>query len=106
MASIIEGISLFGVAPRFERVLREEDPPVVVGDHSLSGALIGSQVHALEGALIQDVDGGGMANTEVHGVETVPAGDISLVDESKPLLLFITFICYILLGRSFSSLFF
>uniref|UniRef100_A0A2N9IAK4 Uncharacterized protein n=1 Tax=Fagus sylvatica TaxID=28930 RepID=A0A2N9IAK4_FAGSY len=82
MASIIEGISLFGVAPRFERVLREEDPPVVVGDHSLSGALIGSQVHALEGALIQDVDGGGMANTEVHGVETVPAGDISLVDES------------------------
>ena len=104
MASIMEGISLFGVAPRFERVLREEDPPVVVGDQSLSGALIGSQVHALEGASIQDVDGGGMVDTEVHGVDTVPTSDIFLVDESKPLLLFITFICYILLGRSYSSL--
>ena len=30
MATIMEGISLFGVAPRFERVLREESSPVVV----------------------------------------------------------------------------
>uniref|UniRef100_A0A2N9EG59 Aminotransferase-like plant mobile domain-containing protein n=1 Tax=Fagus sylvatica TaxID=28930 RepID=A0A2N9EG59_FAGSY len=82
MASIMEGISLFGVAPRFERVLREEGSPVVVGDHSLLGTLIGSQVHALEGASIQDIDGSGMADTEVHGVDTVLAGDISLVDES------------------------
>jgi hypothetical protein len=107
MASIMEGISLFGVAPRFERVLREESSTVVVGDHSLSRALInGSQVPALEGTSIQDVDGGGMADTEVHGVDTVPAGDISLVDESKPFLLFITLICHIFVGAFFLFSFF
>ena len=36
-----------------------------------------------------------MADTEVHGVDTVPASDISLVDESKSFLLFIILICYI-----------
>uniref|UniRef100_A0A2N9F9W3 Aminotransferase-like plant mobile domain-containing protein n=1 Tax=Fagus sylvatica TaxID=28930 RepID=A0A2N9F9W3_FAGSY len=46
------------------------------------GLSLDSQVPALEGTSIQDVDGGGMADTEVHGVDTVPAGDISLVDES------------------------
>jgi hypothetical protein len=63
MASIMEGISLFGVAPRFERVLREESSPVVVSDHPPSGVLIGSQVPALKGTSIQDVDDGGMADT-------------------------------------------
>ena len=53
-----------------------------------------------------------MADTEVHGVDTVPASDISLVDESKSFLLFIILICYIffffffLLRRSFSSFLF
>jgi hypothetical protein len=95
MASIMEGISLFGVAPRFERVLREESSPVVVSDHSLSGALIGSEAHALEGTSIQDIDDGGMADTEVRGVDIVSAGDISLVDESKSFLWLITLVCYV-----------
>jgi hypothetical protein len=83
MASIMEGISLFGVAPRFERVLRKESSPMVVSDYPPSGVCIDSQVPALEGTSIQDVDDGGMADTEVCGVDAIPAGDISLVDESK-----------------------
>uniref|UniRef100_A0A2N9I0U6 Aminotransferase-like plant mobile domain-containing protein n=1 Tax=Fagus sylvatica TaxID=28930 RepID=A0A2N9I0U6_FAGSY len=72
MTSVMEGISLFGVAPHFERILREESSPVVVSDHPSSGTFIGGQVPALEGILIQDADGGGMADTEVRGVDVVP----------------------------------
>ena len=81
MASVMEGISLFGVAPRFERVLREESSPMVVSDLPSSGVSISSQVPTLEGTPIQDADDGGMADTEVRGVDVVPEGDISLVDE-------------------------
>uniref|UniRef100_A0A2N9GKF6 Aminotransferase-like plant mobile domain-containing protein n=1 Tax=Fagus sylvatica TaxID=28930 RepID=A0A2N9GKF6_FAGSY len=49
MTSVMEGISLFGVAPHFERILREESSPMVV-----------------------NADGGGMADTEVRGVDVVP----------------------------------
>ena len=52
MASIMEGISLFGVAPRFERVFREESSPMVVSDRPSSGVFTGSQVPALEGTSI------------------------------------------------------
>ena len=109
MASIMEGISLFGVAPRFERALREESSPMVVSDYPPSGVFIDSQVPALEGTSIQDVDDGDMADTKVCGVDAVPAGDISLVDENKlfsftyhPCLLHI----YFLLGRSLFLFFF
>jgi hypothetical protein len=84
MTSVIEGVSLFGTVPHFVRVLREEGSPVMLSTHSLSEAPIDSQVHALEGVPTQDVDGDGMADTEVHGVESVPVGAISLADESKP----------------------
>ena len=57
---------------------------MILGTHSLSKVPIDSQVHALEGVPTQDVDGDGMADTGVHGVESVPAGVISLADESKP----------------------
>ena len=90
MASIMEGISLFGVAPRFERVFREESSPMVVSDRPSSGVFTGSQVPALEGTSIQDADDGGMADTEVHGVDVVPEGDISLVDESKLFFFYIS----------------
>ena len=80
----MEGISLFGTVPHFVRVLREEGSPVILGTHSVSKAPIDSQVHALEGVPTQDVDGDGTADTEVHGVESVPAGAIPLADESKP----------------------
>jgi hypothetical protein len=101
MASIMEGISLFGVAPRFERVFREESSPVVVSDCPPSGVFIGSQVPALEGTSIQDADDGDMADTEVCGVDVVPEGDISLVDESKLFFfylspLFVTFFFFFL----------
>uniref|UniRef100_A0A2N9HJJ6 Aminotransferase-like plant mobile domain-containing protein n=1 Tax=Fagus sylvatica TaxID=28930 RepID=A0A2N9HJJ6_FAGSY len=72
MTSVMEGISLFGVAPHFERILREESSPMVVSDRSSSGTLIGGQVPALEGTPIQDADGGGTADTEVRGVDVVP----------------------------------
>uniref|UniRef100_A0A2N9H252 Uncharacterized protein n=1 Tax=Fagus sylvatica TaxID=28930 RepID=A0A2N9H252_FAGSY len=72
MTSVMEGISLFGVAPHFERILREEGSPMVVIDHPSSGTFIGGQVPALEGIPIQDADGGGMADTEVRGVDVVP----------------------------------
>uniref|UniRef100_A0A2N9H4X2 Aminotransferase-like plant mobile domain-containing protein n=1 Tax=Fagus sylvatica TaxID=28930 RepID=A0A2N9H4X2_FAGSY len=49
MASVMEGISLFGVAPRFERIFREESSPMVVSDRPSSGIFIGGQVPALEG---------------------------------------------------------
>uniref|UniRef100_A0A2N9IU29 Aminotransferase-like plant mobile domain-containing protein n=1 Tax=Fagus sylvatica TaxID=28930 RepID=A0A2N9IU29_FAGSY len=49
MTSVMEGISLFGVAPHFERILREESSPMVV-----------------------NADDGGMADTEVRGVDVVP----------------------------------
>uniref|UniRef100_A0A2N9J8N8 Aminotransferase-like plant mobile domain-containing protein n=2 Tax=Fagus sylvatica TaxID=28930 RepID=A0A2N9J8N8_FAGSY len=72
MTSVMEGVSLFGVAPHFERILREEGSPIVVIDHPSSGTFIGGQVPALEGIPIQDADGGGMADTEVRGVDAVP----------------------------------
>uniref|UniRef100_A0A2N9EQH2 Aminotransferase-like plant mobile domain-containing protein n=1 Tax=Fagus sylvatica TaxID=28930 RepID=A0A2N9EQH2_FAGSY len=72
MASVMEGISLFGVAPRFERIFREESSPMVVSDRPSSGIFIGGQVPALEGTPIQDADDGGMADTEVRGVDVVP----------------------------------
>ena len=79
---------------------------MVIGDHSLSGALIGSEAHALEGTSIQDVDDGGMADTEVHGSGTVLAGDISLVDESKPFLLLITLVYIFFFAGVFFPIFF
>jgi hypothetical protein len=42
-----------------------------------------SQVPALEGTPIQDADDGGMADTEVRGVDVVPEGNIPLVKENK-----------------------
>ena len=84
MTSVIEGVSLFGTVPHFVGVLREEGSPVMLGAHSLSKAPIDSQVHSLEGVPTQDIDGDGMADTEVHEVESVPAGAISLANESKP----------------------
>ena len=90
----MEGISLFGVAPHFKRILREEGSPMVVSDHPLLGVPIGSQVPTLEGILVQDVEGGGMADTKVLGVDTIPTSDISLVDESKLSLSFITFVYF------------
>uniref|UniRef100_A0A2N9GHN1 Aminotransferase-like plant mobile domain-containing protein n=1 Tax=Fagus sylvatica TaxID=28930 RepID=A0A2N9GHN1_FAGSY len=72
VASVMEGISLFGVAPRFERIFREESSPMVVSDRPSSGTFIGGQVPALEGTSIQDADDGGMADTEVRGVDVVP----------------------------------
>uniref|UniRef100_A0A2N9FUA4 Aminotransferase-like plant mobile domain-containing protein n=1 Tax=Fagus sylvatica TaxID=28930 RepID=A0A2N9FUA4_FAGSY len=72
VASVMEGISLFGVAPRFERIFREESSPMVVSDRPSSEAFIGGQVPALEGTSIQDADDGGMADTEVRGVDVVP----------------------------------
>uniref|UniRef100_A0A2N9H9K0 Aminotransferase-like plant mobile domain-containing protein n=1 Tax=Fagus sylvatica TaxID=28930 RepID=A0A2N9H9K0_FAGSY len=48
MASVMEGISLFGVAPRFERIFRGGELPY------------------------GDADDGGMADTEVRGVDVVP----------------------------------
>ena len=63
MTSVMEGISLFGTVPHFVKVLREENSPVILGVHPLSKAPIDSQVHALEGVPIQDVDG--MADAEV-----------------------------------------
>jgi hypothetical protein len=101
MTSVMEGISLFGVAPHFERILREEGSPMVVIDHSSSGTLIGGQVPALEGILIQNADGGGMADTEVRGVDVVPEGNISLVKESNLLCL-----CLLPLFVTFSPSFF
>ena len=90
----MEGISLFGVAPHFKRILREEGSLMVVSDHPLLGVPIGSQVPTLEGILVQDVEGGGMADTKVLGVDTIPTSDISLVDESKLSLSFITFVYF------------
>ncbi len=87
MTSVMEGISLFGVAPHFERILRGESSPVVVSDRPSSGTLIGGQVPALEGTPIQDADGSGMADTEVRGVDVVPEGNTSLVKEDKPFFL-------------------
>ena len=74
---------MFGVSPRFERILREESSPMVVSDRSSSGTLVGGQVPALEGTPIQDADGGGTVDTEVRGVNVVREGNISLVKESK-----------------------
>jgi hypothetical protein len=88
VASVMEGISLFGVAPRFERIFREESSPMVVSDRPSSGAFIGGQVPALEGTSIQDADDGGMADTEVRGVDVVPEGNTSLVKENKPFFFF------------------
>uniref|UniRef100_A0A2N9JA03 Aminotransferase-like plant mobile domain-containing protein n=1 Tax=Fagus sylvatica TaxID=28930 RepID=A0A2N9JA03_FAGSY len=82
MASVMEGISLFGVAPRFERIFREESSPMVVSDRPSSGIFIGGQVPALEGTPIQDADDGGMADTEVRGVDVVPEDTSSLEKES------------------------
>jgi hypothetical protein len=45
MASVMEGISLFGVAPRFERIFREESSLMVVNDRPSSGIFIGSCRH-------------------------------------------------------------
>ena len=87
MASVMEGISLFGVAPRFERILRENSSAMVVGDRHSSGIFIGSQVPAPGGTSVQDADDGGMADTEVRGVDAVLEGNISLVKESKLLFL-------------------
>uniref|UniRef100_A0A2N9IAP6 Aminotransferase-like plant mobile domain-containing protein n=1 Tax=Fagus sylvatica TaxID=28930 RepID=A0A2N9IAP6_FAGSY len=67
--------------PRFERVLREESS-FTGEEHSLSGISIGSQVPALGGTLAQDVESGGVADTEVLEVDTIPASDISLADKS------------------------
>uniref|UniRef100_A0A2N9HIE7 Aminotransferase-like plant mobile domain-containing protein n=1 Tax=Fagus sylvatica TaxID=28930 RepID=A0A2N9HIE7_FAGSY len=72
MTSVVEGVSLFGVAPHFGRILREEGSPMVVIDHPSSGAFTGGQVPALEGIPIQGADGGGTADTEVRGVGVVP----------------------------------
>uniref|UniRef100_A0A2N9HMF7 Aminotransferase-like plant mobile domain-containing protein n=1 Tax=Fagus sylvatica TaxID=28930 RepID=A0A2N9HMF7_FAGSY len=72
MTSVVEGVSLFGVAPHFGRILREEGSPMVVIDHPLSGTFTGGQVPALEGIPIQDADDRGMADTEVRGVDVVP----------------------------------
>jgi hypothetical protein len=101
MTSVMEGISLFGVAPHFERIFREEGSPMVVIDHPSSGTFIGGQVPALEGIPIQDADGGGMADTEVRGVDAVPEGNISLVKESNLL-----FLCLLPLFVTFSPPFF
>jgi hypothetical protein len=98
MTSVMEGISLFGVAPHFERILRGESSPVVVSDRPSSGTLIGGQVPALEGTPIQDADGSGMADTEVRGVDVVPEGSISLVKEDKPFfLMLITSVRYMII---------
>jgi hypothetical protein len=101
MTSVVEGVSLFGVAPHFGRILREEGSPMVVIDHPSSGTFTGGQVPALEGIPIQDADGGGMADTEVCGVDAVPEGNISLVKESSLLLL-----CLLPLFVTFSPPFF
>ena len=74
---------------------------MVVSDHPSSGTFIGGQVPALEGTLIQDADGGDMADTKVRGVDVVPEGNISLVKESKLLFLcllplFVTFFFLVL----------
>jgi hypothetical protein len=110
MTSVMEGISLFGVAPHFERILREEGSPMVVIDHPSSGTFTGGQVPALEGTLIQDADGGGTADTEVRGVDAVPEGNISLVKESSLLLLcllplFVTFSFFFFFGQMLRHLF-
>jgi hypothetical protein len=96
MTSVVEGVSLFGVAPHFGRILREEGSPMVVIDRPSSGTFTGGQVPALEGIPIQDVDRGGMADTEVCSVDAVPEGNIFLVKESSLFLLcllplFVTF---------------
>jgi hypothetical protein len=93
MTSVMEGISLFGAIPRFERVLREESS-FTGEEHSLSGISIGSQVPALGGTLAQDVESGDVADTEVLEVDTIPASDISLADKSKALLSLITFVYF------------
>ena len=54
---------------------------MVVSDLPSSGVSISSQVPALEVTPIQDANDGGMADTEVRGVDVVPEGDISLVDK-------------------------
>ena len=79
MTSVMEGISLFGAVPHLVKVLREENPPVILGAHSLPKAPIGSQVPALEGIPIQGVDS--IADVEVQGVES---SAIPMADESKP----------------------
>jgi hypothetical protein len=104
MASVMEGISLFGVAPRFERIFREESSPMVVGDRPSSGIFIGGQVPALEGTPIQDANDGGIADTEVRGVDVIPEGNISLVKENKLFFLclsplFVTFFFFFVLVR-------
>uniref|UniRef100_A0A2N9F8G5 Aminotransferase-like plant mobile domain-containing protein n=1 Tax=Fagus sylvatica TaxID=28930 RepID=A0A2N9F8G5_FAGSY len=57
--------------PRAVDPIREGSPMVVI-DHPSSGTFTGGQVPALEGIPIQDADGGGMADTEVRGVDAVP----------------------------------
>ena len=75
------------------KVLREESS-FTGEEHSLSGISIGSQVPALGGTLAQDVESGGVADTEVLEVDTIPASDISLADKSKALLSLITFVYF------------
>ena len=82
MTSVMEGISLFGAVPHFVQVLGEENPPVILGAHSLPKAPIDSQVPALEGVPIQGVDS--IADVEVQGVESALASAIPMADESKP----------------------
>jgi hypothetical protein len=110
MASVMEGISLFGVAPHFERIFREESSPMVVSDRPSSGIFMGGQVPALEGTPIQDADDGGMADTEVRGVDVVPEGNISLVKENKLFFLclsplFVTFFFFFFFGQMLRHLF-
>jgi hypothetical protein len=108
MTSVMEGVSLFGVAPHFGRILREEGSPMVVIDHPLSGTFTGGQVPALEGIPIQDADDRGMADTEVRGVDVVPEGNISLVKESKLLFLCLSplfIIFFFVFGQTLRRLF-
>uniref|UniRef100_A0A2N9GIS5 Aminotransferase-like plant mobile domain-containing protein n=1 Tax=Fagus sylvatica TaxID=28930 RepID=A0A2N9GIS5_FAGSY len=58
--------------PRTIDPIEEESSPMVVSDRPSSGTFIGGQVPALEGTSIQDADDGGMADTEVRGVDVVP----------------------------------
>ena len=60
---------------------------MVVGDRPSSGIFIDSQVPAPWGTSVQDADDGGMADTEVRGVDVVLEGNIYLVKESKLLFL-------------------
>jgi hypothetical protein len=112
VASVMEGISLFGVALRFERIFREESSPMVVSDRPSSGTFIGGQVPALEGTPIRDAGDGGMTDTEVRGVDVVPEGNISLAKENKsfflclsPLFVTLLFYSFFCLGQMLRHLF-